>query len=463
MMRWIAAGVFVMVAMISDGAWSGATFPPDSDIHRILSDRIDVERQSLGIVVGLVEPQGHRIVAYGRFGKDDPRPVNGDTVFEIGSITKIFTSLLLADMVRRGEVELTDPIAKYLPDGVSVPQRGGRAITLLDLATHTSALPRLPDNLAPDNPANPYAGYSVAQLYQFLSHTQLTRDIGSHYEYSNLGYGLLGHALARRAGIDYEALVHDRIAAPLGMASTAITLSPEMTTRLPPGHDPALETAANWDLPTLAGAGALRSTARDLLAFLDMALERTPSPLSAALKATLQTRRPGGGPSIETGLGWVIMKGHGEDIVWHNGGTGGYRSFIGFLPASNIGVVVLSNTSTEIGVDDIGLHLLDPERPLVQPPKQRVAVAINPDLYDRYVGRYQLAPNFILTVTRDGNRLFAQATGQGKLEVFPEGDSDFFYKVVDAQLSFASGAAGHAASLTLHQNGRHMPASRLPD
>src|SRR5512132_4333622 len=142
----------------------------------------------------------------------------------MGSATKVFTSLLLADSVRRGEVALSDPASKYLPPDVKIPERGGRQITLQDLATHTSGLPRLPSNLAAKDASNPYADYTVAQLYAFLSAYQLTRDIGSKYEYSNLGAGLLGHLLARRAGVDYETLVRTRITGPLGMNSTVVTV-----------------------------------------------------------------------------------------------------------------------------------------------------------------------------------------------------------------------------------------------
>ena len=237
----------------------------DADIRKILVERIDTQRQSVGLVAGVIEPTGRRVVAYGNLAKGDSRPLNGDTIFEIGSITKVFTSLLLADAIERHEVVLTDPIARLLPPQVKVPERGGRLITLQDLSTHTSGLPRLPTNMNPKDPSNPYADYSVDQLYQFLSSVQLTRDIGAQYEYSNLGGGLLGHVLARRAGMDYEALVQSRITGPLGMTSTSITLSPEMKARLAPGHTQLLQPAPNWDLATLAGAGALRSTANDLL------------------------------------------------------------------------------------------------------------------------------------------------------------------------------------------------------
>jgi CubicO group peptidase (beta-lactamase class C family) len=437
--------------------------PPDSEIRKILVERIDTFHQGVGIVVGVVEPQGRRVVAHGSFNQGDPRPLNGDTIFEIGSMTKVFTSLLLSDMVQRGEVALTDPVAKYLPAEVKVPERGGRVITLVDLSTHTSGLPRLPTNLHPKDPGNPYADYNTAQLYEFLSSYQLTRDIGTKFEYSNLGGGLLGHVLARRAGMDYEALVRSRITVPLGMNSTGITLTPEMKARLAPGHNAQLEAVPNWDLPTLAGAGALRSSANDLLTFLAAHLGYVKSPLAPAMAAMLSVRRPLGDPKGgEIALGWLVTKPANDEIVWHNGGTGGYRSFIGYNPKTRVGVVVLSNTSTATGGDDIGMHLLDAQSALLPPPKEHKEITVDPKIFDGYVGQYQLAPNFILTITREGDQLYAQATGQPKFQIFPESLRDFFLKVVDAQITFETDASGRATSLTLHQNGRDQPAKRIP-
>ena len=142
--------------------------PSDDEIRKILIERIDTFHQGVGIVVGVVDAHGRRIITYGKLENGDPRPLNGDTIFEVGSVTKVFTSLLLADMVQRGEVALTDPVAKYLPPEVKMPERGGRQITLVDLSTHTSGLPRVPSNFHPKDPANPYADYTVEQLYQFL-------------------------------------------------------------------------------------------------------------------------------------------------------------------------------------------------------------------------------------------------------------------------------------------------------
>jgi CubicO group peptidase (beta-lactamase class C family) len=464
-MREALSFTFAMIMLAaSAGAQSplNSPVPSDSEIRKILVERIDTFHRGVGIVVGVIEPQGRRVVVYGTLNQGDARPLNGDTIFEIGSATKVFTSLLLADMVQRGEVALADPVAKYLPAEVKVPERGGRAITLVDLSTHTSGLPTMPTNFNPKDPANPYADYTVDQLYQFLSSYQLTRDIGSKFEYSNLGVGLLGQALARRAGMDYEALVRSRITIPLGMSSTGITLSPEMKARLALGHNDKLVTVPNWDLPALAGAGALRSSANDRLTFLAANLGYVKSPLAPAMAAMLSVRRPTGAPELgEIGLGWLITKPSEDEIVWHNGGTGGYRSYIGYDAKTRVGIVVLSNTFTLAGIDDIGMHLLDSHAPLLPAPKEHKEITVDARIFDGYVGQYQLAPNFILTITREGDQLFAQATGQGKAQIYPESEREFFYKVVDAQITFETDAKKRATGLTLHQNGANMPAKRI--
>ena len=179
------------------------------------------------------------------------------------------------------------------------------------------------------------------------------------------------------------------------------------------------------------------------------------------MAAMLKVRRPTGQEGLEIALGWHVFLVNGKEIVWHNGGTGGYRSFMGFDPKTRMGVVALSNTSTTVGVDDIGRHLLDPGVPLTTPAKTHQQVAVDPKIFAGYVGRYQLAPNFILEVTQDGGHLFAQATGQPKFEIFPESPTEYFLKVVDAQITFETDAQGRATGLVLHQGGANSPAKRI--
>jgi serine-type D-Ala-D-Ala carboxypeptidase/endopeptidase len=437
--------------------------PPDAEIRSILADRIDIQKQSVGIVIGVIDPQGHRVVAYGSLERGDKRPLDGNTLFEIGSITKVFTALLAADMAQRGELKLDDPIAKYLPSTVKIPERNGRQITIVDLATHTSGLPRMPGNFRPKDPENPYADYSVDELYSFLSSYELHRDIGVKFEYSNLGFGLLGQVLARRAGMDYEKLVVTRICDPLGMKSTRITLSEAQRKRFAAGHSADMVTAPEWDIPTLAGAGALRSTANDLLLFLAAMMGYTNNPLAEAQKTTLSITRPTGSPFMDSGLGWVIDTRGGGQIIWKNGGTGGYRAFIGYSPQTRIGIVALSNASTGEGMDDIGLHLLDSRFPLSVPEGSPSELALDAKVLDSYVGNYELFANFILTVSRDRTQLFAQATGQPRLALYPKSSVEFFTKVIDSQITFETDAQGRAAALVLYQGGRDPRAPRIDD
>jgi CubicO group peptidase (beta-lactamase class C family) len=210
----------------------------------------------------------------------------------------------------------------------------------------------------------------------------------------------------------------------------------------------------------LAGCGALRSSANDLLTFLEANLGYRKSPLAPAMAAMVQLRRPAR-PLGTTGLAWIMTPVQGREIVWHNGGTFGFRSFLGYDPQARRGVVILANAFTAAGVDDIGMHLLDARSPLMAPPKVHKTVAIDPKLFDGYAGRYQLAPNFILTVTREGDQPFLQATNQPKFAILPEGPRDFFMEVVDAQITFVPDAQGRATQLILRQNGKDMPAKRI--
>jgi len=449
----------VLLALLPVALPLAAQAPSDSAILAILQPRVDAGVWA-GVVVGVVDKGGvRRTVAYGP--KAGVAPLDERTVFEIGSITKTFTAAILADMVRRGEVALDDPVAKYLPPGTVVPSRDGKQITLLDLATQTSGLPRMPANFAPRNPNDPYADYTPAQLYDFLRSYQLTRGIGERYEYSNLGTGLLGHALALYVGKSYEATVTERVLKPLRMDDTRITLTDAQRRRLAPGHSPDGALAASWEIRTLEGAGALRSTVKDMLTYIRANADSTSAPLGATMALTHGARRPGGSPAVALGLAWHRLRlPSGNVIVFHNGGTGGYRSFTGYSERTGEGVVVLANSATS--VDEVGFRLLEPGFPLPPVPKQRTAVALPEATLERYVGTFDLAPTFAIVITRDATQLYLQATGQPKFPLFAEKDDEFFLKVVDAQVSFTRDSTGAVPGLILRQNGANQPARKRP-
>jgi serine-type D-Ala-D-Ala carboxypeptidase/endopeptidase len=450
-----AAALALLLAGSPSAAAAQSAFPPDSAIQALLEQRVS-DGRAAGIVLGIIDADGStRILSAGTAGPG--RTLDGETIFEIGSITKVFTGVLLADMARRGAVTLDEPVATLLPSEVTVPARGGRQVTLGQLSLQNSGLPRLPGNLRPGDPLNPYADYTVAQLYEFLAGYALPRDPGTQFEYSNLGVGLLGHALALRAGMSYEAVLRERVLDPLGMKDTGITLSPSARTRTAAPHEAGGDTVPLWDLPTLAGAGALRSTAHDMLKFAGAAL-RGSGAVPDAIREAMRSRAPAGGTTTSIGLGWIRLATGGDTIVWHNGGTGGSRSFLGVVPAAGTAVVLLTN-SGGTGSDDLALHLLNPALPLAPPPRQ--AVDVDAAVLATYAGTYELAPQFHIVVSFDDGVLRATPTGQGTVRLWPESATSFFIREVDAQIVFAVAGDGTVEGLVLHQNGRQVPGRRL--
>jgi serine-type D-Ala-D-Ala carboxypeptidase/endopeptidase len=312
-------------------------------------------KHNVGLVVGIIKGGRSHVFGYGSVSSQKEQPPDGDTVFELASVGKTFTATLLADLCLNGEVSLDDPITAFLPADVRVPGSGGRSITLLDLATHHSGLPSLPGNFRPADPLNPYADYTVEALYRGLEDITLSSPVGTRYAYSNLGFGLLGQLLESRAKRCYEDLVVARICDPLGMAGTRMTLDESLKARLASPHDKGKPVSV-WEDRTLAGAGSFLSTAHDMLAFVRAHLGDGAGSLGEAMRLAVMKRRPTDRPATAIGLGWHIDSENALDIVWHNGGSGGSRSYVAFLPASGVGVVVLSNSSSS--VDGLGKKLL---------------------------------------------------------------------------------------------------------
>ena len=392
------------------------------------------------LVFGVVDGDKSEVVAFGKL--HDGKAPDGETVYEIGSITKTFTATLLAHAVLSGRLMLDTPVAQLLAD-FKIPSGGDKEITLGGLATHHSGLPRMPSNFMPKDPANPYADYDAAKLKVFLAGYQLPRDPGASYEYSNLGFGLLGHALAQFVPTTYGTLINDEILKPLGMTMSGTAFTDAMRAHLAPGHDDTGKAAKNWDQDALAGAGALRSTANDMLRYLKANMGIGQSPLAAAMKLAQQPRNE----TMRVGLAWVTTD---KGIVWHGGGTGGYRSFLGFTADRRHGVVILTNTAVD--VEDLGFATLDGSAPLA--PAYR-AIVMPSALLNDYVGIYKLADNFLVKVYRMNDRLYIQATGQDAIPIFPSASNAFFAKVAGISMTFKRNPEGAVDGLVLHQNGDH--------
>jgi len=334
-------------------------------------------RRHLGLVAALDAGGCSAVLGRGTTGTGATAPArttapghavtpDGRTLFEIGSVTKVLTATLLALLAETGVVALDEPVQDLLPDGVRLPVRG-RPVTLLDLATHRSGLPRLPARWllrgvrAGDNP---YAAFTLADVWDAAATTR-RRAPGGAPRYSNLGVGLLGHALAHRAGRDWADLVVERVCAPLGLVDTRVVVPASDAERTATGHDRRGRAVPAWDFPVLAGAGALRSTALDLVTFLraqDVARASADDPTSdSALQRAIRATHVEHARRAALGqcLGWMslaLRRGSDERLLWHNGGTGGFRSFCAFLPGEAVRVVVLGADARS--VDGLGQDLV---------------------------------------------------------------------------------------------------------
>lgn len=332
----------------------------------MLRRRVDVEKRATGMAVGIVEGGRRRVIVHGRLDSGDAPAVTANTLFEIGSITKVFTALVLADMVSRGELELDDPAERHLPEGFRVPRHDGRAITLADLATHTSGLPLFPPLTG--HPLEALASFTVEDLQAWLAGVTLSRAPGTAWEYSNVGYGLLGLALAHRSARSYDALLRERVLDPLALTDTVLRPPEEWTGRLAVGHDPALAPVPPLDLGVFAAAGALRSTVENLLSFAAAALPGSGSPLEKPAQLLSSVRRPTAAAEREQALGWDVVTGT-EPFLVKDGVTAGQAATLALDVPRGIGVVVLSNAlpvelkappDGGVGAADLARHLIRP-------------------------------------------------------------------------------------------------------
>ena len=452
-------------------------------IHAYLQQYVEAHKANVGIVVGIVDENGSSVVSYGKMDNGTDQDVNGDTLFDIASVTKTFTGLLLQDMIERGDMKLDDPVAKYLPASVKMPTRNGKEITLLHLATHTSGLPGVPDNLDPKRADNPYADYTVEKLYAFLSGYKMTRDPGAKFEYSGLGMRLLGQAIALKAGTNYESLVVDRICRPLKMDSTRITLTPELKARFAQGHNQLGYAVSSMDYGALMGGAALRSTVNDLLKYVSANLGLMPSRLTPLMEKTHVVHFSHMMPDNEdTGLAWGITPDlQGRKIVCHGGGAPGYRAWVGFDKTRRRGVVILSDFAMD-KITRTGKVLLESEW---QSDRRPTEMKINSRVYGSYVGQYRpsdAAPRRFklwpfsrhedsttsqsnLGIRREGDRLFAQATGSkswpvdvllppGDVELLSESENCFFERLSGMPMTFSRNARGKVTGLKMDYQGK---------
>jgi len=365
----------MVVILLAQAVLTSCARQANADSPMSARERVDAiitpyvqKKKMVGAVVGLLAADGSReFFGYGTTKADGPPPT-AETIFEIGSISKTFTSLLLAQLVECKQAQLDDPVRTMLSNDWNLPKRGEREITLLELATHTSGLPNNPPNLVralvlnPKIQLDPFAKFDEKQLRQALAESKLKDSATPLVQYSNLGMGLLGEAIAHKTGKSYDELVRAWIAEPLQMPNTVVLPSPAQLEKSATGHDTNGTAVPYWSFATLAGCGAVRSSASDMLNYLAAQCGQTDTLLRSAMEVTQQKRAPAYSV-MHIGLGWLIRKYKGHDVWWHNGGTNGFSAFAAFTRNPNLAVIVLCNSGPTdladgMAVDQIGDKLI---------------------------------------------------------------------------------------------------------
>lgn len=460
-------------------AASASALPSEARVKEILTQRIETDKQAVGMAAVVVEGDQVRIVTHGAKALDAADAITADTLFEVGSITKTFTALLLADMVVKGEVKLDDPVEKWLPQGLGL--RGGlklrdhtgAPIRLVDLATHRSGLARMPDNMPNGTRADPYVDYREQQLLIYLKDRETlveadggktTKKRDEAYVYSNLGYGLLGYVLARAADTSYADLLQKRVLTPLGLNATYLDIPRGATPLYSNGHyldrEGALKGHKHWRFDVLAPCGALIMSARDMARYAQAASGAVDTPLKPAFALAQQKYGDGMSAMNAQGLAWILAPLNGRTVFSHDGMTGGFTSSLWVDPERKSAVAVLSNASNP--VTDIALHLIEPAVPLKNLEAMRaVAVTVDAKTMAQYVGTYRLTPNFDVTIRLRDGRLYAQATGQGEFELFGKSDAVFFARVTPLEIAFEELKDGKAMRFQITQRGSTRPATRV--
>lgn len=407
---------------------------------------------NVGVVIGIIENGRLTFLKYGK--KDFNANVAPDSrsIFEIGSITKVFTGIILADLVRKKLVNIDDPVSKYVPELQGYP---AGSITLKQLATHTSGLPRIPDEkyVTPLDP-NPYKDFDEKKLLSYLKSLKKITPVekAAKQNYSNTGFALLGYVLSKATSTPYEKLVQKIITAPLRMSDTVVSLSAKQRSRFLNGYNQAIEVTSHWDMP-LAGMGGLHSTANDLIKFViaNMVVV-TKSSVTKLLDYSQQVQVVGANESV--GLGWMLDGKGDNQVVWHNGTTGGFSSLIAFNEHKHLGLVILTNTANAIPC--VYQLIFDKECKGYQP-----EYVISPQELATFVGAYQLHSSALIKITQRLNFLVAQPTGQQKFRMKAINANTFEIDGGLAKIVFEKDANGEVNQLILKQDGKSIVGKRV--
>jgi serine-type D-Ala-D-Ala carboxypeptidase/endopeptidase len=426
----------------------------DAELKTITEQRLLGDRTGACVAVAVIEKTVSR--AYVCADPKNLNRISPNSAFEIGSISKTMTAALLADLILQGKASLADPISKYLPKDAVLPSFEGKPILLKHIVTHTSGLPVVPDFGAADM-NNPYANIDEASLLKTLSQAKLKRAPGSEFEYSNFAMMLLTSMIAKRAGSDFETLLQTRLFAPTGMKNSYINLKPKGIDAAQ-GHTPNTKTTPAWTFKTnAAGVGGVRATLDDMVSYVQAQLGMSESTISPALKLTQQLVTTEA--SRKMGMNWMTAPLDSHFVHTHGGATGGFSAHVAFDLDIQRGVVILSDTalSSVGGLSSLANHLQDSRLTLG---KARSVKMPDVALLAALVGEYDVQPGMKLTVSRQENKLFIQATGQAKFEMGYDSEGDFFPLEFDAILRPKKRADG-GYSLLFLQSGEPIQLKKI--
>ncbi|MFT3667640.1 MAG: serine hydrolase [Pseudoxanthomonas sp.] len=445
--------IALTLAVAGASVFTPAHAMTDDALASVVRQRLHDDRTGACMAVAVVEA-GTVARTYQCAQAKDAARIGPDTAFEIGSVSKTMTAALLADLIDQGKGSLDDPLSAWLPEGTKLPDYQGKPILLRHVVTHTSGLPALPARMAAPDMADPYAKLDEAALLASLGDVTLTAAPGTTFEYSNFASMVLSYAVARRAGTDMETLLKQRLFAPLGMRNAYVNTAPAGV-RAAVGHTPNARVTSAWHFQTnLAGVGGVRATLDDMVRYVQGQLGSASTPISAALQRSQQ--KVSDAPPMA--MNWMLVPVGGRTVYMHEGGTGGFSSFVSFDKDKQRGVVILSDTTwNSIGsLGSLGLHLVDASFPLGTPRREAT-----PDgaLLDALAGEYQLAGGMKMTLRRKGDALEIQAAGQGAYAMGYDSAGDFYPREFDAVLRPQRTADGQA--FTWMQMGGVMPAKRV--
>ena len=454
------AGLFLFLSLFAATSIHATASAEDLSENLVneLAGKLVKEGVMDGLSVGFIQGDRYGTYHFGKATSGGERP-NNLTIYEIGSVSKLFTSLLVADAAVQKQIVLLNPVEVENKAKIVLPSYGGRRINWLDLCSHRSGLPRLPSNLTVVSIENPYRAYNAVNAAEFLSQYQLPRKPGERQEYSNFGDSVLGYLIAENAKSDYQTLLRGRIAKPLRMDDCTFTLSDSQQKRLAIPHRPVGKVVPIWDWADMPGAGGVRATLRDMMRFAKAQLEPPQGAIGEAIELAWKQHIQADASGPAMGLGWMILP--DGQTRWHNGETGGSHSIIVVNRELRTAVIVLSNTAPGDNVDQLAMELVTRAVPSRTGAPQ--SPPSDPDTVtpDRLVGRYQLTPNFIFDVSVDDGHVMVGITNQPTQEVFADTPTKWSYRGVDATLEFHLRSKGPAYALTLHQNGAAQRARRI--